>query len=96
MVSKDPKCLQADSKNSDQTTDVQADLNLRWKHVQSCRKWCALAHIFSHCMMDNQFIYLLIYLLIVLGDSRRITTQLRQKNLGNPLCVRSTWSQEAL
>ena len=32
-------------KDSDQTLNVQADFSLHWVHMQSCRKYCALAQI---------------------------------------------------
>ena len=36
---------QSASKDCDQTTDVQADLSLRWMHIQSCKICCAPAQI---------------------------------------------------
>ena len=33
---KDPNFLRADSEDSDQTRDAQADLSLRWAHMPFC------------------------------------------------------------
>ena len=44
-IAKDLKRLQKDSKDSGQPLDAQADLSLRWEHMQSGKKCCAPAHI---------------------------------------------------
>ena len=54
QVVKDPKRLQADSEDSDQTARMrQADLSLRWSHMHYCRKCCAPAKIISSDQIFN-------------------------------------------
>ena len=49
---KDPKRLQADSEDSDQTARMrQAVLSLRWAQMQTCRIWCGPAHKMSNFRM---------------------------------------------
>ena len=46
-VVKDPECLQENREDWSDSVDVQADLNLCWVHMQSCRECCAPAHFFT-------------------------------------------------
>ena len=53
-VAKDPRFLHADSENSDQTGDAQADLSLRWAHMPFC--WfCHEAAHFSRNFLKKIF-----------------------------------------
>ena len=45
-VAKVPNRLQANSEDWSACADPQADLNLRWAHMQSSWKWCARAQIY--------------------------------------------------
>ena len=48
-MAKDAEVLYGDNKDSDQTVDVQADLNLRWKHMSEGKFSHVAAQIFiSH------------------------------------------------
>ena len=56
-LAKDPKYLQADSEVWSACADAQADLSLHWVHMQSGRKYCALAHIRHNVTKEITDIY---------------------------------------
>ena len=49
-VAKDPSFLHADSKDSSDWADAQADLSLCWAHMQFCWFCHAAAHIMYFCI----------------------------------------------
>ena len=54
-VAKDPKFLQADSEDSDQTgrmPSAQADLSFRWAHMSFC--W--FCHVMAHMIISSTFL----------------------------------------
>ena len=72
---KDPDCIQADSEDLSDYVNAQADINLRWAHIQCCRECCVLVPIYLvftlriwiHFLLT---VFLLIFVLLPLDTSK--------------------------
>ena len=77
-VAKDPSFLYADSKDSNQTTDAQADLSLCWAQMPFCRFCYALAHMAFTLIIQKDWCKQIMQIPIIIWNLIRIYTVCQQ------------------